>query len=497
MLKKMRALVLLMLLLLLVPGVYGYDNSKSGVFVSLVPGIAYNGTLQVNPDGSSYQTFTISVPEDAFGLRVFVEESEADIDLYLLYGKEISSYKEADYGSSKDDWNEEITVSRFSDPPLRTGTYYLDVAYLLSETPVINGKRLSEISFTLYIEIIIPKVQRRLTPGLPAAVNLLPQDLMFTIVEVEIPDNRDAFRIDTYNSSLDIDFFVSRERPAVSGSEAQYSAVSLLGREHIVLGPDSLYPPEPGTYYISIFDQTPGNFAEEVSVIVTLDKNAPKEVTDIPSFPFLRDSMENALFSTVEIIGDTGKGSGCLVSPAGHILTNYHVIRDRRGNPSDMIAVAVNTSPFIPPVELFLAQPVFLDRDRDLALLKITGGLYGQPLPFRYRFPFFRLGNPAELVIGQPLGFIGYPAIGGTGSRVTVTYSQGVVSGFQRNPVISLIKTDGVFHDGSSGGAALNSYGELIGIPTVIVGDGSGQIGFVSSLDMLPAEWISAINTAR
>ena len=162
-----------------------------------------------------------------------------------------------------------------------------------------------------------------------------------------------------------------------------------------------------------------------------------------------------------------------------------------------MIAVAVNTSPFIPPVELFLAQPVFLDRDRDLALLKITGGLYGQPLPFRYRFPFFRLGNPAELVIGQPLGFIGYPAIGGTGSRVTVTYSQGVVSGFQRNPVISLIKTDGVFHDGSSGGAALNSYGELIGIPTVIVGDGSGQIGFVSSLDMLSAEWISAINTAR
>jgi S1-C subfamily serine protease len=229
--------------------------------------------------------------------------------------------------------------------------------------------------------------------------------------------------------------------------------------------------------------------AEHFTLRFSMDSEVPDEITAVPPFPRTDDELKNALYSTVEVIGKAGKGSGCIVSSDGLVLTNWHVVRDFAGDPSEPVYIAVNFSLYEPPRELFRAEVVDYDADRDFALLRIESGLYGQSLPYNYRFPYFELGDPEELSIGQPLSFLGYPGIGGTGSRASVSLTRGIVSGFERSEDRSLIKTDAVIHGGNSGGAAINAYYELLGLPTVVVGREGNTLSFINPVSDIPAEW--------
>jgi S1-C subfamily serine protease len=86
---------------------------------------------------------------------------------------------------------------------------------------------------------------------------------------------------------------------------------------------------------------------------------------------------------------------------------------------------------------------------------------------------------------------VGYPEAGGSGSRATVTYTRGVVSGFERRGETLHVKTDCMVNSGNSGGAALDERFELIGLPTEFVMDqqGHGQIGWIRPLWLVPEEW--------
>ena len=194
--------------------------------------------------------------------------------------------------------------------------------------------------------------------------------------------------------------------------------------------------------------------------------------------------------ATAEIIGNAGKGSGCFVSSEGHIITNWHVIEDFTGSVSEDIYVAINLSNELPPVELFKAELVDYSIEKDLALIKISSGLYGDPVPFAYSFPYFSMGNTGSLKLGQPLTYLGYPGIGGTGSRASISMTRGIVSGFERANGNLLVKTDAEINSGNSGGAAINTYYELVGFPTVTIEEAAGQLGYLTPVSMIPKEWL-------
>ncbi len=134
-----------------------------------------------------------------------------------------------------------------------------------------------------------------------------------------------------------------------------------------------------------------------------------------------------------------------------------------------------------------------VDRDRDIALLRIHEGLYGQPLPGSYEFPYFRFSDAAEAIIGDNLYIIGYPAVGGTGSRATITVTRGIVSGFEQTYYGTLLKTDGEINTGSSGGACIGEDFKLIGLPTRIIEGDSGQLGYITPVSRLPKAWLHMV----
>jgi Do/DeqQ family serine protease len=159
-----------------------------------------------------------------------------------------------------------------------------------------------------------------------------------------------------------------------------------------------------------------------------------------------------------------GAGSGVIVSSQGYIVTNNHVIE----NASEIQVVLNDNSKYD-------AKVVGADPSTDIAVLKIEGS----------NFPAIPIGNSDELKIGEWVLAVGNPF------NLTSTVTAGIVSAKARNinllserntkevvPIESFIQTDAAVNPGNSGGALVNTRGELIGINTAIASQTGSYSGY-------------------
>jgi serine protease Do len=146
----------------------------------------------------------------------------------------------------------------------------------------------------------------------------------------------------------------------------------------------------------------------------------------------------------------TSTGSGVIISPDGYIVTNNHVLEG-----SDEIEVALNDR------RKFIAKVIGSDPSTDLALLKIQ----------TQNLPAIVFGNSDSLLVGEWVLAVGNPF------ELNSTVTAGIVSAKARNiniledasSIESFIQTDAVVNPGNSGGALVNTKGELVGINTAII----------------------------
>jgi Do/DeqQ family serine protease len=148
-------------------------------------------------------------------------------------------------------------------------------------------------------------------------------------------------------------------------------------------------------------------------------------------------------------------GSGVIVSPAGYILTNNHVVES-----ADEIEVALNSG------RKLLAKVVGNDPETDLAVLLVEGE----------QLPAIHFGESENLRVGDVVLAIGNPF--GVGQTVT----SGIVSalgrsGLQINTFENFIQTDAAINPGNSGGALVDAHGDLVGINTAIYSRSGGSLG--------------------
>jgi S1-C subfamily serine protease len=163
-------------------------------------------------------------------------------------------------------------------------------------------------------------------------------------------------------------------------------------------------------------------------------------------------------------------GSGTVLTPEGAILTNHHVIYDKKkGKLFDFVAIGLFKAFDEAPEMTCLAIPrnSILEKDLDLAVVKCEADLQGRP----YRassWPTIPVGDSGDVVPGATEIFImGYPGVGGQ----TIHVTRGTVSGFLGKDGGSgrfWIKTDAAIAHGNSGGTAIDDAGTLIGIPTAV-----------------------------
>ncbi len=163
-----------------------------------------------------------------------------------------------------------------------------------------------------------------------------------------------------------------------------------------------------------------------------------------------------------------GLGSGVIVSPEGHILTNNHVIEE-----ADDIEVVLADG------RRAAAKVIGTDPDTDLALLKI--GLD--------KLPVIVLGQSEQLLVGDLVLAIGNPF--GVGQTVT----SGIVSALGRsqlgiNTFENFIQTDAAINPGNSGGALVDVNGHLMGINTAIYSRSGGNMGIGFAIPVSTAQQV-------
>ncbi|MDD2284422.1 MAG: Do family serine endopeptidase [Paludibacter sp.] len=154
-----------------------------------------------------------------------------------------------------------------------------------------------------------------------------------------------------------------------------------------------------------------------------------------------------------------GAGSGVIISSDGYIVTNNHVIDN-----SKEIEVVLNDK------RTFTAKVVGSDPNTDIALLKIE----------EKELPFIIFGNSDSLKVGEWVLAVGNPF------NLTSTVTAGIVSAKARNinilnaamKIESFIQTDAAVNPGNSGGALVNTRGELVGINTAIASQTGSYAGY-------------------
>ncbi|HEX7555026.1 MAG TPA: serine protease [Leptolinea sp.] len=190
------------------------------------------------------------------------------------------------------------------------------------------------------------------------------------------------------------------------------------------------------------------------------------------SIPYQSVVLITALYRENGTLKEGWTGSGTFISSDGLILTNAHVVLSDKNFKVDALSIAPTINMDEKPQPAYFASVLQADARLDLAVLKITSDLNGNPVDSStLNFPSVVLGDSDKLTLGDKLTILGYPGIGGD----TITLTSGEVAGFTGESAYgnrAYIKTSATIAGGNSGGLAADDAGELVGIPTQL---GSGS----------------------
>lgn len=183
----------------------------------------------------------------------------------------------------------------------------------------------------------------------------------------------------------------------------------------------------------------------------------------------------------------TNVGSGVLISSDGHLISNSHVIEDCYGE----IYIATTKDADTPTEIQYIAEIVQQSKSLDLVLLKIVSTVNNEKVS--KRFNYFELADTEQLQLGETINIWGFPTARGNGYnyQLKINLTKGTISGFESDyqKTRGWIITDADITYGNSGGAGLDNFGRLVGVPTQGVTEGTSWIGYLRSVDVIKA-WI-------
>ena len=242
------------------------------------------------------------------------------------------------------------------------------------------------------------------------------------------------------------------------------TAVFLIGVYHFFISSTEVIVTQPATPMVKTSHSTPvvvRDSAENTDFTVAVDRtiDAVVHITNTAKNNRQSYSLWDLFYNSPKEYPRIGMGSGVIVSPDGYLITNNHVIED-----ADEIEVTTNDN------RVFAADLIGTDPSSDIAVLKIIGS---EP------FPYVRFADSDQTRIGEWVLAVGNPF------NLNSTVTAGIISAKARdlNPYDassqSFIQTDAAVNSGNSGGALVNTNGDLIGINTAITSNGMGTfIGY-------------------
>lgn len=207
-----------------------------------------------------------------------------------------------------------------------------------------------------------------------------------------------------------------------------------------------------------------GDLADDEKSTIEIFRRASPSVVHITTVTHRRDRLS---LNVTEI--PEGTGTGFIYDDAGHVVTNFHVIRSAQ---AAKVTLADSTT--------WDARLVGYEPNKDLAVLRIDAS--------KDRLREIDIGQSSDLQVGQKVFAIGCPF------GLDQTLTTGVISGLGREitsiggrPIEGVIQTDAAINPGNSGGPLLDSAGRLIGVNTMIISPSGAYagVGFAVPVDIV------------
>jgi hypothetical protein len=463
----------------------------------LLSGVEFQG--HIGPDLLEVQTFTVDVGPKVVALRIELTSPEEEL---ALWGSPPAFPSSADSYEEGGDWTDEdvsfietlndmppwvMLVDRFTEPAIEAGTYSFEVQLFGITTPT------EPTPFAIKAELFshstpTPLPLEEVTHGV-----VQQSSGCFHTYSIEVPKGAQSLRIDLFGADDGLVLLTKRKRPPVrlNGAVAQVSHGR--GRKTLLLGEDTQPKLRPGTWILDVADPMNAERPAAYKLHASVDGKIPEELLLIPTLPLRHGPgpLGESLAAVVELSMDDGGGSGTFISEDGRILTNAHVVSRPDGTARQgAIYVACTLDPRRPPVELFKARVTHFDFNRDLAILELVEGYYNQTLPLDLKTPSPAFAPAGSAAITDPLWVVGHPWTGGFGSRVPLSVTRGIVAGFDWIAAGPVLRTDAEIAGGNSGGAAFDSEGRLVGVPTATIGTGAEKMGYLHPVELIPASWL-------
>jgi serine protease DegQ len=242
-------------------------------------------------------------------------------------------------------------------------------------------------------------------------------------------------------------FVYSAMRPELPGLPSAMRQAGSATRPAVLAESAAAPAPSPGSYRNAAAQAMP-------AVVNVLTSKAPRR-----KHPLTRDPFFKKFFGDRDRDGEEDEqsslGSGVIVSAEGYILTNNHVV-----DAADEIQVVLADG------RKAAAKVVGTDPETDLAVIKIELD----------KLPVIVLGHAEQAKVGDVVLAIGNPF--GVGQTVTM----GIISALGRNNLHinnfeNFIQTDAAINFGNSGGALIDTSGNLLGINSAIYSQTGGSVG--------------------
>jgi serine protease Do len=214
---------------------------------------------------------------------------------------------------------------------------------------------------------------------------------------------------------------------------------------------------------------------QNLPAVVYIEVTESREVVN-PLLPFESDPFFRRFFGNPKMPRKfkqemKGLGSGMIIDPQGHILTNYHVA----GGATKIQVVLADGSKY--PATLVGGDP-----KTDLAVIHISA---------KEHLPHITFGNSDDTEVGEWVVAIGAPR------ALEKTVTQGIISAKHRRGITDptsyqdFLQTDAAINPGNSGGPLLNLQGEVIGVNAAIASESGGFEGIGFTIPSNMAQYIA------
>jgi len=214
---------------------------------------------------------------------------------------------------------------------------------------------------------------------------------------------------------------------------------------------------------------------QNLPAVVYIEVTESQEVTN-PFLPFENDPFFRRFFGVPKMPKKLkqemkGLGSGMIIDPQGHILTNFHVA----GGATQMEVTLADGSKH-------LAKLVGGDPKTDLAVIRIST---------KERLPHVTFGDSDKAEVGEWVVAIGAPR------ALEKSVTQGIISAKHRSGVTDpnsyqdFLQTDAAINPGNSGGPLLNLHGEVIGVNAAIATESGGFEGIGFTIPSNMAQYVA------